>query len=178
MAGRVGRPSLPANVHLLHGNPSKKQAGALLDEFSPDVHLASCPKHMRGEAAAEYQRLGAELERYGLVSDLDRGMLAMIATLWARHVWAEKKIEEHNRADKSGHEAGMVHVSANGYRGMSVYLQISNAAMSQYQRLASEFGLSPASRSRVKAGAGPQLELPGIEPLNPGAAPTLRSFVA
>lgn len=176
MAGRVGRPALPSKVHFLNGNASKRPMAALLGEFQPDAELPDCPKHLRDEARKEYRRLGDELERYGLVSKIDRGTLAMLATQWARYVWAEAKIHEANEADPKG-ERGLVDRTPNDYRVMSVYLQISNAAIAQYLKLAGEFGLSPASRSRVKAVDNGQLRLPGMED-DGDEGPTLRSFAA
>lgn len=166
-----------AKVHYLHGNPSKLPASRLLDEFSPDVALPKCPPHLKGPAAAEYKRLGAELERYGLMSELDRGVLAMMATEWSRHVWAEKRIAEINAADPEG-ERGLVDKTPNGYQVQSVYLQISRKAIEIYHRLALEYGLTPAARTRVPPPAM-QIPLPGIEQPNQAAAggkPTLSSF--
>lgn len=177
MAGRVGRPSLPSNVHVLRGNASKKPVADLRDDFTPDVELPDCPEHLRDDAAAEYERLGGELERYGLVSNVDRGVLSMLATLWARYVWAERKIRAENEADQKG-EAGLVARTPNEYKVMSVYLQISNAAIKDYLKLAAEFGLTPAARSRVQPGVPGQLSLPGVDPAPEAGAPTLRSFAA
>jgi P27 family predicted phage terminase small subunit len=176
MAGAVGRPAIPSKVHYLGGNPSKKSTGDLLDEFQPDVELAKCPSHLKAEARREYARLGEELERYGLISTIDRDTLAMIATQWARYVWAENQIHKLNEADARG-EAGLVDRSPNGYKVQSVYLQISNKAIEVYTKLAAEFGLTPAARSRVKAGT-PQMHLPGMgdEPGRPAGPPSLRSF--
>ncbi len=176
MAGAVGRPRLPSKVHYLAGNPSKKPTGDLLDEFAPDVELAKCPSHLKADARREYLRLGEELERYGLISSIDRDTLAMIATQWARYVWAENKIRELNEQDPKG-ERGLVDRSPNGYKVHSVYLQISNKAIEVYTKLAAEFGLTPAARSRVKAGT-PQMPLPGMGgESDPGAGfPSLRSY--
>lgn len=176
MAGQVGRPPLPAKVHQLHGNASKKPMAALLDEFSPDVELAKLPAWVKGEARKEYQRLGEELERYGLVSKLDRGALIMMATEWARYVWAETKIAEENEADLVRGERGLVAMTPSGYKVMSVYLTIQRAAIERYTKLASEFGLTPAARTRVRPNQN-QLLLPGMEPpASAQGAPSLRSF--
>lgn len=175
MAGRSGRPSVPSNVHQLRGNPSKKPLAELLGEFQPDVELPDCPDHLRDEAAREYLRLGEELWRYNLVSSIDRGVLAMIATVWARYVWAEEKIREYNDKDPQG-ERGLVDRTPNAYKVMSVYLQISNAAMTQYLKLAAEFGLSPASRSKVKPGESSQGVLPGFETTEESTGPSIRHF--
>lgn len=175
MAGRVGRPSLPSKVVQLRGNPGKKPQAALLDEFSPDAQLAKLPAWVKGEARKEYLRIGHELDGYQIVSELDRGALVMMASEWGRYVWAETKIAELNAEDPHG-ERGLVGRTPNGYRIISVYEQIRRESMRSYLKLAGEFGLTPASRSRVRP-ASPQLGLPGIE--DPGAAdqgPSLRSF--
>lgn len=175
MAGRVGRPSVPSKVVQLRGNPSKKPMAALLEEFQPDVELPGLPTWVKGEARAEYRRLGEELERYQLVSKLDRGVLVMMACEWGRYVWAERRIADLNAADPSG-EAGIIDKTPNDYRVVSVYEQVRRASQSQYLKLASEFGLTPAARSRVKPGT-PQLSLPGMGGANDaGGAPSLASF--
>ncbi len=175
MAGHVGRPSVPSKVHYLHGNPSKIPAADLHDGFQPDVELPDCPSVLKGEAAKEYRRLGEELQRYGLVSKVDRGTLAMISTEWARYVWAEEKIREANKGDPAG-ERGLVDRTPNDYKVMSVYLQISRGAIALYLKMAAEFGLTPAARSRVKPGDGGQMPLPGMPAASTDGGPRLRDF--
>lgn len=162
MAGKVGRPAKPDKVHWLAGNPSKKPLNQLTDEFSPDVALAKCPSHLKGEARKHYRQIGEQLERYGLVSELDVGLLAMLAVNWAKWQWAQKRIAELNAEDEEYGEAGFVASTPNGYKVMSVYEQIARAAESSYQKLAAEFGLSPSNRSRVQPG-NPQMGLPGMD---------------
>lgn len=175
MAGHVGRPAVPDNVRVLRGMAPAPSAD--LGKFAPDVEFPECPPHLVAEAHEEYLRLGRELERYRLVSKVDRGVLAMVATAWARYVWAERKITELNLSDPNG-EKGLVDRTPNDYKVMSVYLQISNAAIDKYLKLAAEFGLSPSSRSRVSPAAGGQLSLPGIEPGGEQGPPRLRDFAA
>jgi P27 family predicted phage terminase small subunit len=160
--GARGPRRLPANVHLLRGNPSKKRMGELLDEFRPDVEIPNCPRELWPEAKREWRRLVPELERYGLISKLDRGTLAMCCQEWARWQWAEVKIAEANAADPKG-EAGMIEVAQSGYRMHSVYLQISVKAEERYDKFKACFGLSPADRTRVSP-SDRQPDLPGIEP--------------
>lgn len=179
MAGRVGRPSIPGNVHFLHGNPSKKPLTTLLDEFSPDAALPKLPAWVKDEARAEYKRLGAELERYRIISELDRGVLVQCACEWARIVWLEKKIAAANEADTVNHEAGLVARTPNNFRVMSVEIQLLRQAQGIYLKMLGELGCTPASRSRVKPSDGGQIPLPGFE--QPGGAaqpdrPRLSSF--
>lgn len=161
MAGKTGRPATPSKVHWLRGSKGAKPAHQMLDEFTPDTELPECPAHLKNLAKKHYGEIGSELERYGLVAKIDVGMLAMLATCYAKWVWAEKKIQALNTADKKNGEAGLVATTPNGYKVMSVYEQLARDARSQYQKLAAEFGLSPSNRTRVRAGS-PQLELPGV----------------
>lgn len=177
MSGRVGRPALHPNVHVLRGNASKKPMSALLEEFSPEAALPKVPAWVKGEARKEYQRLGVELERYRVISELDRGVLTLCACEWAKIVWLEKKISDANDADPNG-EAGMVARTPNGFRVMSVEIQLLRATQAMYLKLVSELGCSPSSRSRIKP-SDAQMPLPGIEP-EPGepavGRPSLASF--
>lgn len=160
--GQRGPKPLPANVHLLKGNPSKKPLAALLGEFKPEVEIPDCPEFLWTEAKKEWERLTPELEAYGLVSLLDRGVLAMLCQEWARYVWAEEKITAANKADPNG-EAGLIATApTSGYRMPSVYALISRRSLENYSKLCAHFGLSPSSRTRVTPSDNQPL-LPGLE---------------
>src|SRR5690242_3645519 len=97
--GLRGPKPLPGNVHQLKGNPSKLPLAALLGEFKPEVEIPDAPAFLWPEAKKEWDRVTPELERYGLVSELDRGLLSMLCQEWARYVWAEEKISAGNKSD-------------------------------------------------------------------------------
>jgi len=161
--GERGPKPLPANVHALKGNPSKKPLSQLLGEFKPEVEIPDAPAFLWPGAKAEWDRIAPELEYYGLVSKLDRGLLAMLCQEWARYVWAEEKITALNKADPEG-EAGLIATApTSGYRMPSVYAQISRRALETYEKLCAQFGLSPSGRSRVTPSDN-QPFLPGMEP--------------
>lgn len=143
--GQRGPKPLPANVHLLRGNPSKLTSGQLRDGVCPDVEIPSAPRHLKGEALKEWKRVSVELEKLGLISKIDRAALAMYCAAWGRHVNAENKILELG-AD------GLVDVTPNGFQVQSAWLNISNKAMEQCSKFMAEFGMSPSSRSRVTPG--------------------------
>jgi len=161
--GERGPKPLPANVHRLRGNPSRKPLSALLDEFMPEVEIPDCPAFLWEEAKSEWNRLTPELEFYGLVSLLDRSLLAMLCQEWARYCWAEEKIFALNKADPNG-EAGLIATApTSGYRMPSVYAQISRRALETHEKLCAHFGLSPSGRTRVTPSDN-QIPLPGMEP--------------
>lgn len=147
--GQRGPKTLPANVHLLNGNPSKKSYADLLGEFRPDVEIPDCPTFLLPEAKRHWKELTPEFAKYGLVAKIDRGIIAMACQEWARWQWAEKKIRELNRADKANGEAGLVERAPSGYRMQSVYLQISVKAEERYEKLVGCFGVTPSARTRV-----------------------------
>ncbi len=75
--GQRGPKAMPANVHLLRGNPSKKSFAELAGEVHPEVEIPGCPKHLLPEARKEWRRIGLELQKLGLISKLDRTALGM-----------------------------------------------------------------------------------------------------
>src|SRR5882672_5648630 len=161
--GERGPKPQPGNLHLLKGNPSKKPLSALLGEFKPEVEIPDAPAFLWTEAKVEWDRITPELESYGLVSKLDRGLLAMLCQEWARYVWAEEKITATNKADPAG-EAGLIATApTSGYRMPSVYAQISRRALETYEKLCAHFGLSPSGRTRVTPSDN-QPFLPGMDP--------------
>jgi len=126
------------------------------------VAIPDAPQFLWAEAKLEWDRVAPELEKYGLVSELDRGLLAMLCQEWARYCWAEEKVTAKNKDDPLG-EAGLIDTAPSGYRMPSVYAQISRRSMETYEKLCTHFGLSPSSRSRVTVSDN-QPWLPGMEP--------------
>lgn len=152
---------MPANVHLLRGNPSKKPLADLLGELHPEVDIPSCPRHLWPEAKREWRRISEELTKYGLISQLDRSALALYCQAWARWVWAEERLkrdmdlaEEKRAAAEARGETwaggdGLQVPTPNGGFTYSPYWVAANKAADQVDKFLASFGLSPASRSRV-----------------------------
>lgn len=172
--GTRGPKPLPANVHMLRGNASKKSAAELREGVSPEVEIPHCPSHLMPEAKKEWKRISIELEQLGLISQMDRAALAVYCQAWARWVEAEKRIANLNGIDDDGNPThrGLIDITPQGYKQISVWLQISNRAVETMHKFLAEFGMTPSARSRVTPGIL-QLALPGIEP---AGKPTLASF--
>lgn len=143
--GQRGPKPLPANVHLLRGNPSKLSAAQLRDSISPEVCIPDAPKHLKGSSLKEWNRISVELVQLGLISQIDRAALSMYCTAWGRHTDAETKLRELG-------ELGLIDETPNGFKVQGVWLNISNKAMEQCAKFMAEFGMSPAARSRVTPG--------------------------
>lgn len=173
MSGSVGRPATPPQLHVLRGDPSKMGAtklATLLDEVvRPAVEIPDAPSSLSKEARAEWGRITPHLAKLGLVSQIDRAALAAYCTAWGDYVWAEERIkalnaEARKAGDKSG-ERGRIWDTPSGYKQISVPLQIRNRAMEMMAKFLSEFGMSPAARTRVTPSdaARAQASLPGFD---------------
>lgn len=155
--GQRGPKPLPANVHVLHGNPSKLPVSQLQGGIHPETEIPKCPNHLSADAQAEWRRIAPELAKLGLVSHLDRAALAAYCQSYAR--WRDAEL----RLRALGPDA-LWDTTPNGYKQISVLLQIANRSLEQMDRFASKFGLSPSDRGRVSASANNnQMPLPGME---------------
>lgn len=171
----MGRRALPANVHILRGNPSKKSVAELLDELQPLVEIPGCPRHLLPEARKEWKRITPELERYGLISKLDRATLALYCQAWARWVWAEEQLQRAQAlaAEKMAAAAaegkaytggdGLTVDTPNGHLTYSPHWVIANKAMQQVYQFREAFGLGPDMRGKVNTSNNRQAQLPGMD---------------
>lgn len=159
--GQRGPKPLPANVHHLRGNASKKPLGQLLDEFQPEVEIPDYPAWIWPEAKKEWKRITVELEHYGLVSKLDRAALVLYCQSWAQMVWAERQLtramkaaEEKRAAAEAAGEVydggdGIMVKTANGNFTYSHHWVVGKQARGEVRRYLDLFGLSPSARTKV-----------------------------
>lgn len=157
--GNSGRPALPATLHLLQGNRSKKNAGDLLNQVkSPTVPVEApqMPDWLSAEATAEWERVLPDLLTLGLVSKLDMMAFATYCEAVADWQRFRRKIAEFNqRSDESGD----VQTFATGAKQISVWRQLANDAEKRANAAGAQFGFSPMARRNLKTNPAPQGEL-------------------
>ncbi|MBC7618295.1 MAG: phage terminase small subunit P27 family [Candidatus Saccharibacteria bacterium] len=168
---KPGRRPLPANVHELRGNPSKKPLAALLNEFEPEIEIPSFPSWIWPEAKKEWKRISVELERYGLISKLDRAALVLYCQAWAKMVWAEqmlaramrlaeeKRIEVEALGQVYDGGDGLMVKTAGGNFTYSHHWVVGKHASLEVKRYLDLFGLSPSARTRVSISNNRQVGL-------------------
>ena len=88
---------------------------------------------------AEWRKTGHLLHEAGLLNAMDLGALETYCLAYARHREAEWELAE----------KGMVVEYPGGATGPSPWVAINNQAVSQMIRFMSDFGMTPASRSRL-----------------------------
>ena len=135
--GRSGRKPKPTLLKLFEGNPGKRPLNK--NEPKPRPAVPCCPSHLSGEAKKEWRRIVPELAAVGLITRIDRAALAMYCEAWGRWLEAEDALRKY----------GVMVKSPNGFPMQSPYLAVANKAMEQMRGLLTEFGMSPASRTRI-----------------------------
>jgi P27 family predicted phage terminase small subunit len=122
---------------ILEGNPSKLP---LKGEFPWSMDIPDCPDWLSPEAKQEWARVAPELGRLGLLTHLDMAMLAgyCVSCSWWRRT-QEVLITQ-----------GVVYVSVKGKLETRPEVMIAKIAGEQMNAFAAEFGLTPASRLRMR----------------------------
>jgi P27 family predicted phage terminase small subunit len=136
----AGRKPLPSQFHIIRGNPGHRPINKM--EPKPKPEIPTCPRQIQGEARKEWRRIVKELHAIGLVSRLDRTALAAYCDAYSRWIEGMTQVAKY----------GMVVKAPSGYPIVSPYLSIINAALAQMKAFLVEFGMTPSSRSRIKAG--------------------------
>lgn len=149
MAGNSnsGRKALPAAVHMMRGNPSKKPIAELTSagvEWELIKDMPECPRHLTEYAREEWDRIAPDLYMLGLINKLDQGELAVYCTAYGD--WRHAR-EMMNRFVDS--ETGYVDVTPNGFKQQGVWMQIANRAEERMRTAGGSFGLNPSARSKI-----------------------------
>lgn len=134
-----GRRPKPTALRRAQGNPGKRGYNA--DEPIPPDALPDCPQHLNAAAQDEWHRLAETLVRMGVVTVVDRTVLAAYCQCYGRWDEAEDKLKA----------TPMLLKTATGYVQQSPWLSIANKQLELMGRYMGELGLTPAARSRVAA---------------------------
>ncbi len=141
----VGRKPKSIAIKRLAGNPGKRPLDASgMPQF--DRALPRCPSHLNERARREWRRVVHELHDAGVVTKIDRTILAMYCTAYGRWEEAEEMIEEQ----------GAVITGAKGGLSQNPWLWTTNRALEQLRRYLAELGMTPSARSRVTTIGAPQ----------------------
>jgi P27 family predicted phage terminase small subunit len=134
-----GRKPKPTSLKLLAGNPGKRAINHA--EPKPRVILPKPPEHLSDEEKIKWKLIVRELYPLGLVTTIDKDALAMYCVIYVRWIKAEKMVRD----------KGEIMKTAAGNIIQNPYLSIANRALDQLNKMGAEFGMTPSSRSRVKA---------------------------
>jgi P27 family predicted phage terminase small subunit len=139
-----GRTPKPTKLKVLQGNPGKRA----LNKREPEPNAAEnlkCPSWINKYGCREWNRIIPELKRLGLLTKIDVGALEMSCDAYGKWVelsiWLKKNSNTFTLTDNNGN-----------IRCIQQVPQVSMAkqACDSYRKFCTEFGLTPASRSRIQ----------------------------
>ncbi|MBO4221968.1 phage terminase small subunit P27 family [Bradyrhizobium neotropicale] len=144
---------IPTHLRVLRGNPSHRPLPT--DEPKPLVpdDCPEPPDFLTGYASDEWWRIAPELHRLGLLTIVDIAPLASYCVSYERWKTAEEALKRIANNDPVMHGL-MIKKDANAV--VNPLVGIARKAAGDMVRYASEFGLTPAARSRIAAGVGEQ----------------------
>lgn len=133
-----GRPRKPTALKLLHGDFDKNPQRRNAEEPQPKKSAPKCPAHLSDVAKDEWRRIVKELQSMDVVTQVDRSALEAYAVLYASWRDAIKTVSEEGAFLDS--ETGKYeHPASKAARQLA----------SEMHKVLCQFGLTPASRSRV-----------------------------
>ena len=136
---RTGRPPKPTALKELAGNPGKRPLNH--NEPKPKVIIPTCPTWLTAEGKREYKRQAKMLVNLRVMTEADRMALASYASEYSK--WRE--------AEDILAVEGSVLISEKGGRYLNPMWSVANTHFKNMLKLMQEFGLTPASRTRIEA---------------------------
>ena len=134
-SGRSGPPKLPERLRALRGGGVGGEAGV-----DWPVGVPQMPEELAGEAAAEWGRVVGELGPRGVLSPLDRAALVILAEAWSDYSEAREAIERD----------GFFYETKGGRKYLNPWTVVLKDSIKTWSSMMLEFGLSPASRARLR----------------------------
>ena len=140
--GKRGPAKKPTAQKIAEGNPGKKPLPK--NEPKPELGIPEMPTHFTGEAKKEWDRVTVALAKTKVLSKDEWAAVANYCEIWERH-W--KCVDIYNAE-------GITVTSDRG--DIKIHPAVTQASKDELAmlRFLCQFGLTPASRADVEAGAG------------------------
>ncbi len=141
--GKRGPKPKPTALKVANGNPGKRK----LNAAEPKPQLVGCPEPpewLDAVARECWVRHVDELERLGLLTQLDVDLLAAYCVAYSDYRAARERIQDESigRVQVFRDDKGVVKATQ-----VSAEWTIAKQALEQMKRLGAEFGMGPASRT-------------------------------
>lgn len=136
----MGRPAKPTNLKLLQGNPGKRKINK--NEPAPDIEIPDPTMPLNGYALEEWNRIAPILEDLGLISEVDATALTMYCVHFQQ---LRETVEELQDLDSK------LMTAQSGHAQQHPFFSIINKQSKMCHKYLQEFGMTPASRSKVTA---------------------------
>jgi len=144
----AGRPPKPTALKVLEGNRGKRPLPQ--NEPKPDPIAPKCPAWLHKDAKKEWKRIAPQLERLGLLTQVDMAALAGYCESWAQYKRSIEFIHKHGEVYPIKDDEGRVK-----YLQQVPQVSIANKSLANIRAAATQFGLSASDRGRI--------QVPGLE---------------
>jgi len=136
----------------VRGNPGKRPTNE--NEPKPDLVLPEAAESVANHprALAHWNLLAPKLSKLQILTEIDGGAFSALCTAYGRWQDAEAALLKYREKDQNHY--GLMVGTTNGNKIQSPLVGTANKAMELYKSLATEFGGTPSSRSRISAGNG------------------------
>jgi P27 family predicted phage terminase small subunit len=161
--GSGGRNAKPTALKRLQGNPGKRKLNDA--EPTPPTGAPTMPDWLDKEAKCEWVRIVPILEEMGLLSRADEKALAAYCSSFAQWVAADKMIVKHG-------PLVVERLSTGSRLKINPAVRVKSDALKLMKSFLIEFGLTPASRSRLSVSKGEEASDPFEEFLTGAAGAT------
>ena len=111
------------------------------NEATLPVKAPPAPAWLSAEAKREWKLQVKQLEAMGLIAEADRALLAFYCQAWGEFVEADGRIKKE----------GLTLRTKEKYTYPNPLVGIRNGAFERAQKIAAQFGFSPAARARLKS---------------------------
>lgn len=133
-----GRRPTPTNLKLVRGQPGHRALNA--NEPKPAAaNPEDVPEWLSSEAREHWPTIAKQLADAGVLTVLDRAALAQYCEAFV--IWRQ--------AYEKVLKFGLIVKAQSGFPVQSPFLSIANVQSERMLRILAEFGMTPASRSRV-----------------------------
>ena len=137
--GRRGPAPKPTWMKVLEGNPGKRPLKKAVRNGTAEANEFAYPDWLDADAKDHWNTVAPVLREMGLLTDLDLSLFAVYCQTYSDWVKVEKILNE----------TGLVYVTPNGQARPRPELAISHDYMDAILDLTREFGMTPASRTRM-----------------------------
>lgn len=154
----TGRPRTPTSQLKIRGTFRSDRRDVDGEPTAP-VAIPKKPVFLKKEAAKEWKRITPILAQMKCISQADMALVAAYCFEWGLYVTLCKEIKT---------VGDMIETTINGHKISNPLVNIRNRAFKNMKEIATEFGLSPSARTRIKTEPGQPADNPFAQFLNAG----------
>ena len=141
-----GPPKTPPRLHLIRGNPSKRPVKDAKKTAKKDEKgLPKIPQHLGSQGKYWFRRMAEELNAEGIISQLDARALELLVEAYTEYRHHCDTLEVEGYTYRTETQSGDVLIKAHPAAIMKA------DAWKRLRAMLGEFGMTPASRSKVNA---------------------------